>query len=438
MGAREGRPESLTPDVHGTAERVLERMRRRGFDAAQVTVAQTLRRELNVQHNEPSLLRSSERHKLAVVGLKDGRRAATEGSDLGDEGISTLIDTLWSTTLAAPQDEANALSAGQRARIEQGPRQCDAGELTTATQALLAWRARETPTMMIEEGLAAHQRVLQHTLTSGPGGDSDLACELGWYEFVVFGLAREGGQASSFNYAGGQADTLAGVPALFGTGEMMRALTRQVRTQPLGERFVGDVVLSPRAVADLLGWLMQQLGDGPLIDGSSLFRERVGQAIASPLLTLQSRYDAPGCTPLTADAFVAPPVKLLDAGVLTQLAPSLYGSRKTGVPHRPLVSSGWQLAAGETPLEAMIAAVPRGALVDRLSMGDPAPNGDFSGVIKNSFLIDSGRLGSALSETMISGNVAQMLRDVAAVSRERLDSGGECLPWVRVTGLHFS
>jgi PmbA protein len=31
--------------------------------------------------------------------------------------------------------------------------------------------------------------------------------------------------------------------------------------------------------------------------------------------------------------------------------------------------------------------VPRGALVDRLSMGDPAPNGDFSGVVKNSFLI---------------------------------------------------
>ena len=160
--------------------------------------------------------------------------------------------------------------------------------------------------------------------------------------------------------------------------------------------------------------------------------------LRTPLLTLASRDDAPGCAPLTADAFVAPPVTLLDAGRLTQLTPTLYGSRKTGVPHRPVAASGWALAAGDTPLAAIIAGVPRGALVDRLSMGEPVPSGDFSGVVKNSFLIADGRIGAALSETMITGNVAQMLREVTAVSRERLDMGSECLPWLRVPGLHFS
>jgi PmbA protein len=421
--------------LQGTAEQVLERLRRRGFDAAQVTVSEQQRRELNLAHNEPSLMRSSQRHKLALVGIKDGRRASTEASSFGDEAIAAVVETLWQATLAAPQDEANAVSSGQRARIARGPRRCDAAELTAAAQALLSWRARETPSMMIEEGLAAHQQLRQHALTTG---GSEIACELGWYEMSVFGLAREGAQASSFNHAGGRAGSLAGAPALFGTDEMMRALTRQVSTQALGERFVGEVVLSPRAVADLLGWLLEQLGDGPLIDGSSLFRTRVGQAVASPLLTLQSRYEAPGCAPLTADAFVAPATTLLQAGVLTQLTPSLYGSRKTGLPHRPVASSGWELAPGNEPLEALIAAVPRGALVDRLSMGEPASNGDFSGVVKNSFLIEGGRLGAALAETMIAGNVTQMLRDVAAVSRERLDTGGECLPWLRVPGLHFS
>ncbi|MCL4697989.1 MAG: hypothetical protein KJ023_13200, partial [Burkholderiaceae bacterium] len=107
-------------------------------------------------------------------------------------------------------------------------------------------------------------------------------------------------------------------------------------------------------------------------------------------------------------------------------------------PHRPVAASGWELLPGNTGLETMIAAVPRGALVDRLSMGNPAPNGDFSGVIKNSFLVEGGRVGAALSETMISGNVARILRDVAAVSRERMDTGSTCLPWLRVPGLHFS
>ena len=65
-------------------------------------------------------------------------------------------------------------------------------------------------------------------------------------------------------------------------------------------------------------------------------------------------------------------------------------------------------------------------------------NGDFSGVIKNSFAIDDGHVGDALAETMISGNVAQLLLAVSAVSAERIDSGGLALPWLRVGGLHFS
>jgi PmbA protein len=104
----------------------------------------------------------------------------------------------------------------------------------------------------------------------------------------------------------------------------------------------------------------------------------------------------------------------------------------------PVCGEGWTLDAGTTPRQALVQGVARGALVDRLSMGRPAANGDFSGVIKNSFAIEGGQVGPALSETMISGNVAQMLRDVQAVSQERVDTGNACLPWLRVDGLHFS
>ena len=105
-------------------------------------------------------------------------------------------------------------------------------------------------------------------------------------------------------------------------------------------------------------------------------------------------------------------MKLLREGRLLTLTPSLYGSRKTGVQ--------------------------RGAVVGRLSMGMPAANGNFSGVIKNSFLIEGGQAGAALSEVMISGNMTQMLRDVLAVSAERQVIGDTLLPWLRMAGLHFS
>ena len=142
--------------------------------------------------------------------------------------------------------------------------------------------------------------------------------------------------------------------------------------------------------------------------------------------------------PLSADACVAAPVSVLQQGRLLTLLPTLYGSRKTGLGHVPVAAEGWELDAGSTALADIVAGVQRGALVDRLSMGRPAANGDFSGVVKNSFAIEGGRVGHALSETMISGNVAQMLRDVQAVSSERVDTGDWLLPWLRIDGLHFS
>lgn len=78
------------------------------------------------------------------------------------------------------------------------------------------------------------------------------------------------------------------------------------------------------------------------------------------------------------------------------------------------------------------------ALVGRLSMGSPAPNGDFSGVIKNSFLLENGERTKALSETMITGNVAQMLKDIQDISAEVSNFGGYQLPWLKIGGLRFS
>lgn len=428
-------------DLTGTAERALTLMHEQGFEHAQVSVSRQRRSEVCVAHNQPSLLRSNETLKLQLVGLLDGRRAVTEGSELDGASLLAGVQGLWRSVAAAPQDAANAVSAGQHARIARGPLEAEVAELADAMSELLTWREAETPSMMVEEALAAHNHVQSRTLTSG---GSELVCELGWFDAAVFGLARDGAHSSSFNYAGGACETLdgsqMGTPFVqrFGIDRLMRSLTRQVRTQVLGERFVGSVVLTPRAAADLLGWLLGQLSDQALIDGSSVYRHRVGEVVAAPLLTLRSRFEAPGVAGLSTDAFVAHPVELLSAGRLNCLTPSLYGSRKTCVPHVPLAAHGWEVVAGTTALDRMIADVPRGALVDRLSMGRPAANGDFSGVIKNSFALQSGQVGTALAETMISGNVAQMLREVSAVSAERIDTGAWVLPWLRVDGLHFS
>jgi predicted Zn-dependent protease len=135
---------------------------------------------------------------------------------------------------------------------------------------------------------------------------------------------------------------------------------------------------------------------------------------------------------------VAQAVQPVQAGVLSTLMPSFYGARRTGLPHVPTAAEGWAVDAGDTPLADLLAGVAEGAIAGRLSMGRPAASGDFSAVVKNGFLLAGGQRGPALAESMVAGNMGRMLLDITAISRERLDTGAWLLPWVRVSGLHFS
>ena len=391
---------------------------------------------MNLADNEPSLLRSTDSRRLSLVGIVDRRKAGTELTDSRPEAVRDCIQSLLSSARAAPRDEANQLSAGQRARIVQGPQESDVGLLTQKAGELLDFLRSETPKVMLRLGEAKHTLVRSHTLTSG---GSEIETSVGHHSLTAFGVGREGTRVSSLQMAYGHCHEMAGhASAYFGIGEMLRSLERQLDARPVGDKFVGDVVLTPQAVADCIGWLLGQICDEPLIAGTSLYRDRVGHAVGSPLLNLRSRFDGPGIAAVSPDGFVAPPVEILREGVLQTLTPSRYASLKTGVPHVPIAAGGWEVAAGDTPYADVVAQSARGALVGRLSMGRPAANGDFAGVIKNSFAIVDGKVGHALSETMICGNVARMLLDVVAVSQERLDTGSLLLPWVRISGLHFS
>ena len=53
----------------------------------------------------------------------------------------------------------------------------------------------------------------------------------------------------------------------------------------------------------------------------------------------------------------------------------------------------------------------------------------FSGA-KNSFYIEDGAIMYPLSETMITGNLIALFRELTAVSAERVDFGDAVLPWI--------
>ena len=140
----------------------------------------------------------------------------------------------------------------------------------------------------------------------------------------------------------------------------------------------------------------------------------------------------------THEGFLAEDYDIIRDGKLVHFALSQYGANRTGFERAG--STGWnlQIPAGTTSLEEMIRKIDKGILVMRFSGGQPAPSGEFSGVAKNSFRIENGKITGALSETMISGCVPDMLMHLRDISQDVLQDGSISLPYIAFDGVTVS
>lgn len=117
-------------------------------------------------------------------------------------------------------------------------------------------------------------------------------------------------------------------------------------------------------------------------------------------------------------------------GVLKAFMLPLYVANKTGFAPAKNTSSAVVIEGGDTPYSDMIKHIKKGLIVGRFSGGEPGTNGDFSGVAKNSFLIEDGMIRGAVSETMINGNLAELLNSITDISKETVCDGTSVLPYI--------
>ena len=141
---------------------------------------------------------------------------------------------------------------------------------------------------------------------------------------------------------------------------------------------------------------------------------------------------------ITSEGFKAENFDIIQNGKLNAFVLGLYAANKLKLPRGKNDSFNLIVAPGDRTVDEIIASVDKGILVGRFSGGQPSSNGDFSGVAKNSFLIEKGKIGPALSETMVSGNMADMLRRLRAVSKEQVADGMSALPYMAFDGITIS
>ena len=224
-------------------------------------------------------------------------------------------------------------------------------------------------------------------------------------------------------------------PELFDLAKAAReAADRATRllgaTKPPSKRVT--VVLDPFVTAMFLGVISGTLSGEAVAKGRSLFKDRIGDSVANPLVTLvddPTNTLAYTATELDGEGLAARRNELIRDGVLQQFVHSSYSARRAGVMSTGnAVRGGFkgtpgvgclalQLQPGTRDQAALIADVTDGVLVQSvqgLHSGVNPISGDFSAGASG-LLINNGQLGGPVREFTIASTLQRMLLDVVEV-----------------------
>jgi len=422
------------------ARYALRRCMDAGAGKAVCTLTFGEKKELNAEIGRMTLLRTTFDTALGLLTLSGDRKGTTAVNKLDPGSIDAAAQRAMALAAAAKADPANEISEGQPpAEFSCGPEAPDLDLMHDRLREFLDDAGRLYPHTILEQATLEHRVGRQYFLNSN---GVEFLSRVGQFGFSLSFTTKADGKSSSMNFTGFTAADLgrplrdhARVDALLAES------TRQVVTRPVPEKFQGDLIVTPECLDDFLGFLMDNIGDYPLITGTSLYKDRLGDRVASQKLTVHARPLAAELASryfVTGDGYPARDATVVDHGILRMFLLSLYGARRTGKDRAANGGGCWIVEGGDTPYAEMVRSVERGVLVCRFSGGRPGPNGDFSGIAKNSWYIRDGRIDGPLSETMISGNLASMLLDVKDVSRETVNFGSGISPWVRFGGVTVS
>jgi len=201
------------------------------------------------------------------------------------------------------------------------------------------------------------------------------------------------------------------------------------------------VIFTPNGVASsLVTPLVAAFNGKTVLEGASPIGRRLGETVFDKNFQL---YDdpviafRPSSRPCDDEGVPSQRTTLVDAGRVAGFlydlqTAALAGTLSTGNGSRghgglPSPSpSAFVIAPGSAAFEDMVGDIKEGLVVEQL-MGAEQGNilgGDFSGNVLLGYKVENGKIVGRVKDTMVSGNVYQVLKEIAALGREARWVGG--------------
>jgi PmbA protein len=201
------------------------------------------------------------------------------------------------------------------------------------------------------------------------------------------------------------------------------------------------LLIENRAAGRLLNHFLAPLSAAALQQQRSCFADKLGQSIASSVLTL---VDDPfiiqgfGSRHFDGEGLSAKLLPIIDKGVLRSYFVDTYYGRKLGMDPTTASPSNLCFADGKGDLESLCQGIDRGVLVTGFIGGNSSSTtGDFSLGVRG-FLIEKGKRSRAITEMNITDNLQTFLPKLVAVGADAYPYSSLRTPSLRFDDVQFS
>jgi PmbA protein len=443
-------------DHRDLAGDLLKKIRAAGADAADILIGEGRDFSVTVRKGEVETLTDAGSKALGIRAFVGRRTATSYTSDFSAASLQRLVEETVAMARVTGEDAAAGLPEEM-----VSPEPVDLGLYDPGPSALPTADRIERARRAEAAALTAFPEI-----TNSQGGsyasDEDtvvLANTLGFLgsyrsssvSLSVVPVAERGAQMErDYWYTTGR-----GLLDLLEPEEVGRiAAERTVRR--LGARQVPTcevpVVFDPETAAEILGHVFRALSGYSVFRNATFLKGRVGEAVASPLLTVVDEGRRPrglGSRPFDGEGLPTRRNVPVEDGVLRHYLCDTYsarkiGARSTGSARRGIAggpsvgAANLSFAAGRTPAAEIVAGVERGLYVtDLIGFGVDLVSGDYSQGAAGQW-IEKGRIVHPVHEVTIAGNLNQMLRDVDAVGDDLEFRGSTASPTLRIKRMTVS
>ncbi len=408
-----------------------------GAQKTKCILTKTEKNELNVAAGEISLFRTTFDTNLNLTAIIDDKQGTISLNKLDKENIKATARQTVELASSSKPDKANDIAKKQPVKkFYNEPVKPDLNKMYDRLVEFMDFASQNHPKTIIEEINFDFTSTHSNFINSN---GVDFTTIKGIYSFVVMFTSKDGKKTSSFNYDAHIAKNLDTPFSECGNiDKLLSESSEQLNTQQVSGKFVGDVIVTPECMDDFVGFITNYLYDYPLITNTSVYKDKLGKKIASKSFNLHSKPvsdDIAVSYYVTNDGYEVQDSTVIENGVLKTFLLGLYGSKKTGKERAVNQGGCWEIDSGDKTLDEIIRSTKKGIILKRFSGGNPSDNGDFSGVAKNSYYVEDGEIKFPISETMVSGNLVEIMMNIKQISKERINSGYNNYPWIKFEGL---